>query len=239
MGISLCTTTKHYRRTVERYLNLTDWKREKREREESPISDGGAGAVVQIEPTIRRLVPSLLAVNKQIFQEARVILYENEFKLADPLALHSFIVDIGPQVAKLLTHVTLCSRIYGRSMQKGYNHSAFAMLASATNIKKLRIEALRNWRDEPHWAARQLYRDGFPWLEAVGAAKGKLDAALDLLEFCSPDDNCRDRDYEEETGPFKRELGNLLHAHMKRMNEESAPAKKTKKAKKNHSDNED
>jgi hypothetical protein len=186
---------------------------------------------VQNEPTLRPFVPSLLAVNKQIYQEARNILYENEFKMADPLALHSFIVDIGPQAAKLLTHVTLCSRIYGRSMQKGYNHSAFAMLASATNIKKLRIESLTNWMDAPSWAARQFYRDGFPWLEAVGAAKGKLDAALDLLELCSPDDNCRGGDYEE-VEPFKRELGKLLRAHMERMNEGPAPAKKNKMAKK-------
>jgi hypothetical protein len=225
-GVSLCTATKHYRRTVERYISPKDW-----DREYSPKSDNGDGVAVQNEPTLRPLVPSLLAVNKQIYQEARNILYENEFKLADPLALHSFIVDIGSQAAKLLTHVTLCSRIYGRSMQKGYNHSAFSMLASATNIKKLRIESLTNWRDAPSWAARQFYRDGFPWLEAVGAAKGKLDAALDLLELCSPDDNCRNADYEE-VEPFKRELVKLLRAHMERMNEKPAPTKKTKMAKK-------
>ncbi len=31
--------------------------------------------------------------------------------------------------------------------------------------------------------ARQLYRDGFHWLEAVGAARGRFDAALDLIEI--------------------------------------------------------
>jgi hypothetical protein len=175
-------------------------------------------------------------------------LYENEFKLADPLALHSFMVDIGPQAAKLLTHVTLRSWIYGRSMQKGYNHSAFSMLASATNIKKLRIEAFTHWREEPHWVARQLYRDGFPWLEAVGAAKGKLDAALDLLELCSPqlaeDEereygfNRRGGDYEKDTEVFNKELSKLLGAHMMRLKAEPVPTK-TKKAKKIDSDDED
>jgi hypothetical protein len=150
-------------------------------------------------------------------------------------------VDIGPQAAKLLTHVTLRSWIYGRSMQKGYNHSAFAMLASATNIKKLRIEALTHWREEPHWVARQL--------EAVGAAKGTLDAALDLLELCSPrlaeDEereygyNRRGGDYEKDTEAFKGELSKLLGAHMKRLKAEPVPAKQTKRAKKIDSDDED
>lgn len=35
----------------------------------------------------------------------------------------------------------------------------------------------------PKRIAKQLYRDGFHWLEAVGATKGRVDAAVELIEI--------------------------------------------------------
>lgn len=56
------------------------------------------------------------------------------------------------------------------------------MLAGAVNLTHLHLDCKIAWGG-PRKVARQLYRDGFHWLEAVGAAKGKFDAAIELLEI--------------------------------------------------------
>ena len=64
--------------------------------------------------------------------------------------------------------------------------------------------------------AKQLYRDTFHWLETVGTAKGKFDAAMDLLEV--PDDTLIGlfrgplsiESLEEKREEFKAELRKLL-----------------------------
>lgn len=184
-------------------------------------------------PAARSLVPSLLAVNKQIYNEGRDILYGNYFKLADPITMHSFLVDIGPRAAKWLKSVTLLSCGPWRGMQKGYNHSSFAMLAQATNLQKFRIDGAMSWGNSK-WTARQVYRDGFPWLEAVGVEKGRLDAAIDLIEMADRnfDSGWRNRGsqtrtHEESMEEFRGELRKLLGARMKAIREK--PGKKSKK----------
>lgn len=56
------------------------------------------------------------------------------------------------------------------------------MLSSAVNLKRLHLDCSIAWRGGGKRSARQLYRDGFHWLEAVGALKGKFDAAIDILD---------------------------------------------------------
>lgn len=130
-----------------------------------------------------QLVPALLAVNKQIYAEARDILYANEFVFSDTQALYSFLVNIGPAATKYLQELRLLQWGYGRAL-KAYNHSCFALLASATNIKTFHFDTNAGWRSsDPKWTAEQLYRDAFPWLEAIGVAKGKVDAAIDVVQM--------------------------------------------------------
>ncbi|KAF2873814.1 hypothetical protein BDV95DRAFT_567806 [Massariosphaeria phaeospora] len=221
-GIHLAATTKKYRRTVERTTDPSlDY---------SSVSDEGPE---QLYP--QTLVPSLLAVNKQIHQEGRDILYSNEFRLQDPLTMHSFLVDIGPRAATYLKHVTLVH--WGpanRSMHKGYNHSSFAMLALATNLNKFRVEGTITWGNEGKQVARQMYRDGFPWLEAVGAAKGRLDAAVDVIELCegnfsrNTSQASRTTHLEKNLGAFRAELRKLLHDRMEAVR--AKPGRPQKKA---------
>lgn len=184
-GIYLEATTKKYRRTVQRCP-------EDRFRyfPAMPDSDDGAsdsgdeekGPRKESRPGMRRLVPSLLAVCKQINQEGRDILYGNHFYLADTLAMHSFLVDLTPRGASLLKQITLICWGQGRGIHKAYNHAGFAALASATNLEKFKVHGYRGWSADSKSVARTFYRDAFPWLEAVGAAKGKLDAAVDIIE---------------------------------------------------------
>lgn len=66
--------------------------------------------------------------------------------------------------------------------------------------------------------AKQLYRDGFHWLEAVGVAKGKFDAAIDIIEI--PEVNLNGFPYgrvngdnlslEEKMEQFRGELRKML-----------------------------
>lgn len=127
------------------------------------------------------LVPSLLAVNKQIHQEACDILYSNELVFADPVALYAFMINLGPVSASRLRKIRLNGWGWGRTT-KAYNNACFAVLIRATGLEKFRIDTNISWHSQPKGTAQQLYRDAFPWLEAVGDAKGKFDAALDILE---------------------------------------------------------
>jgi hypothetical protein len=107
------------------------------------------------------------------------------------------------------------------------------------NIKTLRIDRLSGWNRDPKGSASKLYRDAFPWLEAVGVAKGKADAAVDMLDF---NEELFDYHYyhqnvqrtvsgEEKRDQFLESMRHLLVAQQKRV---MAPAKKkTKKAKEN------
>lgn len=230
-GINLVGAFKHKRRTVERvsaaaqdgistsYSCYTY----------SKINDDVRAAYA--EPTA--LVPALLAVNKQIHQESRDMLYANDFIFADSFALYSFMLNLGPSGAKSLKSVRIMNWGYGRAL-KAYNHSCFAVLAWATNIKKLVLDKLPGYSRSPNGAAEQLYRDAFPWLEAIGAAKGKVDAGLDVLEL--GDEALADNYYSttqsrvvtdaDRVDKFHERLGVLLGAQRKRVM--AKPIKKRK-----------
>ncbi|KZM26461.1 uncharacterized protein EKO05_0005340 [Ascochyta rabiei] len=127
------------------------------------------------------LMPSLLAVNKQINQEGSDILYSNELVFADPVALYSFMINLGPGSASHLRIIRLNGWDRGRT-SKAYNNACFAVLISATNLEKLHIDTSMGWFRHSKGAAQLFYRNAFPWLEAVGTTKGKYDAALDILD---------------------------------------------------------
>lgn len=174
---------------------------------------------------VAALAPSVLAINKQIYFEQVMVLYSNDFYMADPYTLHTFVINLGARAASYLKRVTLVNWGSYRSQQKSYNHSCFAALVSATNLERLTIRG-NLYSVNPVGAARQIYRDGFPWLEAVGAAKGRVDAALDILEVSADNflnwgerrtahvDEERDKRNAEL---FKEELSKLLNAHVDRI----------------------
>lgn len=236
-GVYLAATTEKFRRTVHRaaktdielILKVSTY----RNGGDSQNADGEENELDALEP--RTLVPNLLAVNRQIYKEGREILYGNSMRLLDPLALHSFMVNIGPRAATLVKDVTLCSWGGWRGMHKAYNHASFAAMVSATNIEKFKLDGWLMCKNEPKYVARQLYRDGFPWLEAVGSAKGGMEAAVKLIEVAPVNFQMRywqrrdeTRNYESDMEKFRAELVKLLDGHLKNI---KAPAKKTKAAK--------
>lgn len=174
-GINFVAIQRNKRRCVERVSRgtLGTVFRSRSPYQSSNINDGN--------DLPASLVPSLLAVNKQIHWESCDILYSNELVFADTIALYSFMINLGPASAKHLKKMRLMSWNYGRT-SKTYNNACFATMMYATNLEKFYIDARIGWYKSPKHAAQQLYRDAFPWLEAIGCAKGKYDAAIDVLD---------------------------------------------------------
>jgi hypothetical protein len=156
------------------------------------------------------LVPALLAVCKQMNLEGRNLLYGNHFYLENPLALHSFLVDIGPRAASLLKNVTLMGWSDGRG-HRSYNHTCFTALMPATNLESFNTHGyMRCGGTGAKRIAIQIYRDAFPWLEAVGREKGRTDAAVDVFNIkCIPPNG----DFHQQDD-FRVELRKLLNARI-------------------------
>jgi hypothetical protein len=181
------------------------------------------------------LVPSLLAVNKQIHREGRDFLYGNDFVFADTLALYAFMINIGPASASSLKRMHLLGWGRNRTM-KAYNNACFSVLIWASGLEKFCIKTTLGWRDEAASAARQLYRDAFPWLEAVGNAKGRFDAAIDILEMDGVSIGFYDRSTRSqqelekaELAKFNAELRRHLASQQKRIMDKSTRRKKISK----------
>jgi hypothetical protein len=220
-GIKLVAAFKDRRRTVKRMSAFP---------ERIPRMATGRGRASSTNNDVHAqkeecapLVSSLLAVNKQIYKEGVDILYSNEFIFTDSAALYSFLINLGPASSKHLRTIRLMKWCFSRD-SKAYNHSSFAVLIWATNLTTFHIEASpsRSWRGSPKRDAEQIYRNAFPWLEAVGAAKGKPDAAVDVLRLS--DEFCMGGYYygtvssnAEIIEKFKARLSKLLGAQQKRL----------------------
>ncbi|KAF2438461.1 hypothetical protein P171DRAFT_491129 [Karstenula rhodostoma CBS 690.94] len=241
-GIYLFSTTQKFRRTVFRgteraFLGrAADPPLQRNALRRNDDSDDEAETAQQAPPcdSFRPLAPALLAVCKQINTEAREILYDHEFWIKDTLALHSFLVDLGPRAAGYLKNVTLGEWGFGRGVHKAYNHACFTALSAALNLEHFTFHGILSWSQTPKAGATIFYRDAFPWLEAVGAAKGKVDAALDVIDIMVPDSGSIHsytwggrrrhanrvrpfyRQYDQMEG-FRRELSKFLNARMERI----------------------
>lgn len=135
-------------------------------------------------PKLRTLIPKILLLNKQIYSETQPILYGgNAFAFEDTTAMHAFLANIGDKNCGTLTDLTIKGWGYTKA-HKALNHPAFTMLARAVSLTHLHIDCRIAWGCDPRRIARQLYRDGHHWFEAVGLAKGKSDAAIDIIEVC-------------------------------------------------------
>ncbi|KAI4728971.1 hypothetical protein E4T49_03200 [Aureobasidium sp. EXF-10728] len=142
------------------------------------------------------LVPSLLAVSKQIYAEAAVILYAQPLHFENTTALHSFLAPLSSQTASLIRNITIHAYVtWGRGIRKAMNVSALTLLRSCSNLQKLRIEAFDDYQ---HWGsygrarpsaqeagkregsriAQQVYREAAFWLDTINA-----DKALQILDL--------------------------------------------------------
>ena len=224
-GIKFVAVQRNRRRCVERVSGKTF---DQASHGRSPYQPSNINDDADEQPTV--LVPSLLAVNKQIYQEGCDILYSNELVFADTIALYAFMINLGPASASLVKKMRLQGWGYGRT-SKAYNNACFAVLTWATNLEKFYIDTAVGWYRNIRGAAVQLYRDAFPWLEAVGNAKGRSDAVLDILEV---GEECLDRgDFswtnEQKRKIFDDELSKHLIQQQKRVMTKTVKRRKASK----------
>lgn len=134
-------------------------------------------------PVSTKFVPALLAVNKRINAEAINYLYGHDFVFENTTALHSFLAPMGPRNQQRLTSIEIMA--WGKSGEKqGHNYSGLTLLSGATNLKSLRITCdVSYWSNQPGRIAARIYRDAHWFFEAYGAANGRKDAAVDILEM--------------------------------------------------------
>lgn len=138
---------------------------------------------VELAPISTTFVPALLAVNRQINAEGINYLYGQDFVFKDTTALHSFLAPIGTRNQQRLENIEVMA--WGRSgVSKGNNHAALTLLAGATNLKSLKLMCdVSYWSNNPTRIANRVFADGHWFLEAYGAANGRKDAAVDILEM--------------------------------------------------------
>lgn len=138
---------------------------------------------LELCPISTEFVPALLAVNKQINAEAINYLYGHDFVFENTTALHSFLAPMGLRNQQRLTSIEIMA--WGKSGEKqGHNYSGLTLLSGATNLKSLRIACdVSYWSNQPGRIAARIYRDAHWFFEAYGAANGRKDAAVDILEL--------------------------------------------------------
>ncbi|KAH0364379.1 hypothetical protein KCU65_g6801, partial [Aureobasidium melanogenum] len=141
------------------------------------------------------LIPSLLAVNKQIYAEAAAMLYSQPLHFVNMTALHSFLAPLSNQTGSLVRNITIHNyETSGRGVRKAMNVSAMTLLRTCSNLETLRIEAFsdyywhgRYWNKpttqkagkiEGTGIAQQIYRDAAFWFDTIGAEK-----ALQVLDI--------------------------------------------------------
>lgn len=124
-----------------------------------------------------------------MYAEARPYLYAgNTFALEDTTALHDFLGNIGPK--NRATIKTLSLKHWGwRGAYKALNFAAFALLASATGLERLFLDAWVVYGDarivygDPVKSARRFYGDAYLWLWAVGGVNGDMGKVRDVLRL--------------------------------------------------------
>ena len=228
-GVFIISKTRGYRRVAQRcvekecepqFSGRRYWRHNRNSNNEDNETEGR-----------RSFVPNLLAVSKEVRAEAASFLYSQPICVADNYTLLSFLNQIGPEYSSLLRDITIREWCAGRA-HRSINFPAMTLLAYASDLRRLNIACAvgyfysYSWRtggSKPvgHRVARKIFRDCYPWLEAVGRAKGKLDAAVEVLEisdanftqgFSRVNNSAESMSVEEHKSMFHGELRKLLKA---------------------------
>lgn len=136
----------------------------------------------EVSPISTTFVPALLAVNKQIHAEAINYLYGHKFTFENFIALIEFLTVIGQRNQQRLSTVRVVHWGSGRGASKLANHCGLTMLSGATNLKALELNGTVDTRG-PAQLAKQIFREGYHFVQAYGAANGSKDAAVDIIHL--------------------------------------------------------
>ncbi|KAM3419858.1 hypothetical protein BST61_g3187 [Cercospora zeina] len=119
----------------------------------------------------------LLAVSKEIHQEAIQIFSAIPLRLDGTSSVMDFLSQVGASVRQRIVSITV------KNYQKSTVRTAFNVLAECKNLQRLRFDAGVFGEGDPQKAAKALFGDAHKFLQAMGTAKGRKDAGVDILSF--------------------------------------------------------
>ena len=122
---------------------------------------------------------ALLAVNKEIHEEAVPILYDHTLRFENTQTVLDFWGQLQPGVRPRIRHVSI------KNFVKTSARNAMHFLAESPNLASLHIESGVFTGEDPAKAAKEFYDSAYKFLEAVGAKKGEKTAGVDVLSFGS------------------------------------------------------
>lgn len=201
-GVSLVAVNKGYCATVRRGRVPFDRRRPTPSEDVTPYVPGP-------------LRPKLLAVSKQIHDEAIGILYGQPFAFQNTVALHSFLGMIGQANMKRLLHLTVQGWSCGRGIGKAANHAGLTLLQGAVNLKSLTLDCHLDDASNPKSHARFFFRQSHHFLQHYGFAKGRKDAAFDILNI--NECNFKGPWYAPQAHPGPKEWAETFMAEVKRL----------------------
>lgn len=142
---------------------------------------------------------ALLSTCKAVYAEAAPIFYSQPFIFVDNYVLHGFLMNSSPTTASLLRDISI-KHWSTDPEHRSINLPAFQLLRDAVNLRRLKIDCRISWTStdptvvylqaQPRQSkiaacvARHIYRDCYPWLEAMEqrkGGKGAWRAVLDVL----------------------------------------------------------
>lgn len=170
-GMTLVSKTKSYKRTVAR-----------RQIRNKLLFYGGGLRKASPADEPKRLIPNLLAVNKQIYYEAIGYLYMQPIIVEDTYTLHNFLATIGSHRSRV-THIIIRGYGCGKGTHKAMNFCAFTLLAACVNLRTIFLDCKIGWVRPPKNLAQQIYRDAHYFLNEFGLANGRRDAGVDILQL--------------------------------------------------------
>jgi hypothetical protein len=212
-GITVVSRTKSYRRTITRGHIADHSRYYYPRRRRNQVTDSQSDTY----PQTKSLSPNLLAVNKQIRAEASGYLYQQTIVLEDTMTLHTFLAAIGHQNRLRLSDIVVKGWGGGRGAHKASNFASLTALAGCTNLKSFMLDCDIGWLRSPKHLARQLFRDGHYFLEAFGAANGKKDAALGVLQLGDSNYDKTRYAWRQRSIPEREEFQDQFDAEMRKL----------------------
>ena len=120
---------------------------------------------------------ALLAINKEVYEEAIPVLYDHTFKLESSVTLLDFMGQLPNSARGRFNKISI------KTYVKTQGRTAMHFLADWANITHLYIDSGVVLEGDPAKAAKTFYIDAYKFLEAMGARKGDKAAGLDVLSF--------------------------------------------------------
>lgn len=119
----------------------------------------------------------LLAVNREIHDEAVQVLYDKTMRFENTQTVLDFWGQLQPVIRSRIRRVSI------KTFVKTNARNAMHFLAESPNLVNLHLETGIYTGEDVAKAAKEFYDISYKFLEAVGSRKGDKTAGVDVLSF--------------------------------------------------------